>query len=310
MNGILNVDKPQGKTSYSIVALLKRLSGERRVGHAGTLDPLATGVLPVCLGQGTRVVEFLAESTKTYRAQIELGVSTDTYDAEGRIIEQNDPSGVTRALLESALGSFRGSIWQVPPMYSAVKYRGKPLYKLARSGVEVERTGRQAEIHHLELLDWRMPVATVEVECGKGTYIRSLAHDLGQVLGCGATLKSLVRTKYGPFTIEDAVTIAELENAFHHGYWQSFIQPIDTVLLHYAAIVVDEQTGRSIRNGNPLAIDAMNAGEQVLGCVEDTAASGKAVKRCRVYTSDGCLLAVLRYEPEEKQWHPEKVFAV
>ena len=171
MDGILNIDKPWGKTSFSIVAMVKRLSGERRVGHAGTLDPAATGVLPVCLGQGTRIIEFLVDMTKAYRAEIELGVATDTYDTSGQITRRGDLSGISQRQLESALSPFRGLIQQTPPMYSAIKYQGKRLYQLARAGIEVERQSRPTKIHHLELIDWQPPVATLEIVCDKGTYI-------------------------------------------------------------------------------------------------------------------------------------------
>jgi tRNA pseudouridine55 synthase len=307
VNGILNVNKPQGKTSYSMVALVKRLSGERRVGHAGTLDPLASGVLPICLGQGARAVEFLAEVTKVYRAQIELGVVTDTYDAEGTVTERKDPSEVSREQVTSALNLFLGRIQQVPPMYSAVKHQGKPLYKLARSGVQVERASRPVEVHRLELLDWQPPVVTVEVECGKGTYIRSLAHDLGQVLGCGATLKSLIRTRYGPFTVEESVSFPELEEAFRHGHWQPLLYPVDTALLHYQAVAVDDATGLAIKNGKHIVLEKAKS-QDVPHTETGSEAAVEDVNRCRAYTQDGYLLAVLRYEPEKGCWHPEKVF--
>ncbi|MEE9400279.1 MAG: tRNA pseudouridine(55) synthase TruB, partial [Dehalococcoidales bacterium] len=254
MDGILNINKPPGKTSYRIVALVKRLSGERRVGHAGTLDPMATGVLPVCLGQGTRVVEFLMDATKTYQAQIELGVATDTYDASGQVTQTGDPSGINREQLESMLASFLGVTMQTPPMYSAVKHRGQRLYELAREGIKVERKSRPTKIHHLEITDWEPPLVTVEVVCGKGTYIRSLAHDLGQSLGCGANLKNLIRSRYGPFSVKTAVTIPELEDAFGHGYWENFVHPIDSVLLHWRAVVVNEATENAIRNGVPVSL--------------------------------------------------------
>ncbi|MDP2731302.1 MAG: tRNA pseudouridine(55) synthase TruB [Dehalococcoidales bacterium] len=235
MDGILNIDKPAGPTSFRIVSLVKRLSGERRVGHAGTLDPMATGVLPVCLGKGTRIIKFLIDNPKTYRAEIELGISTDTYDAEGRITRQDDPSGINRDQLESELNSFLGLIYQVPPMYSALKFQGKPLYKLARAGITVERKSRPVKIHQIELIDWQPPIATIEVVCGRGTYIRSLAHDLGQNLGCGAYLKSLVRLRYGLFDIREAVSFLQLEDAFRCGDWQRFIYSVDSVLLHEEA---------------------------------------------------------------------------
>jgi len=294
VDGILNINKPRSNTSFSIVAMVRRLTGERRVGHAGTLDPEATGVLPVCFGQGTRVIEFLVDSTKSYRADIALGVSTDTYDASGKITYEGDTSHISRERLEASLASFCGSIWQTPPMYSAVKHRGKPLYKLARAGIEVERKSRLAQIYHLELLNWQPPVVTIEVVCGKGTYIRSLAHDLGQLLGCGANLKSLVRQRCGPFDIKDAVSIAQLEDAFRYGYWQNLVYPIETVLSKLAAIIVDDDDSRAIRNGRPI-----DYAEQ------DFPSSGK---RCRAYTSDGCLIGVLRFDSETGQWQPEKVF--
>jgi tRNA pseudouridine55 synthase len=293
VDGILNIDKPQGITSYRVVSLVKRLSGERRVGHAGTLDPMATGVLPVCLGQATRVVEFLADASKSYRAEIELGLTTDTYDASGRVIQQMEPSRIQREQVEAALASFRGVIRQTPPMYSAVRHRGRKLYELARAGITVERKSRPATIYSLEMLDFQPPVITIEAECSKGTYIRSLAHDLGQILGCGAILKSLVRLSHGPFDIKDALSVPQLEDAFRHGYWEHYIYPADHVLSAWPAVVVDEATEQIIRNGVPVALPLEPSGGH----------------RCRTYTADGDFLGVLRFEPQKGQWHPEKVFA-
>ncbi|MBA7476501.1 tRNA pseudouridine synthase B [subsurface metagenome] len=289
MNGILNINKPEGRTSFSIVAMVKRLSGERRV------------------GQGTRVVEFLVEASKVYRAQIELGVATDTYDASGKITQQGDPSGISQGQLESALGSFRGLIQQTPPMYSAVKYHGKRLYKLARAGIRVERKSRPVKIHTLELLDWQPPVATVEVVCGKGTYIRALAHDLGQALGCGANLKSLIRLRCGFFDIKDAISVSQLEDAFHHGYWQHLVYPIDTVLLHYSAIVVSDATGRTIRNGGHLVLNHGDSSYRTDFREQHSLVSPYFKNRCRVYTGGGCFLGVLYFNPETGQWQPEKI---
>jgi tRNA pseudouridine55 synthase len=295
LDGILNINKPPGKTSFSIVARVKRLSGERRVGHAGTLDPAATGVLPVCLGRGTRVIEFLVDTTKTYRAQIELGTATDTYDSSGQITQEGDLSGINQEQLESTLDSFRGSIQQTPPIYSAVKHHGRPLYELARAGIKVEPKSRLAKIHRLELIAWHPPVATVEVECGKGTYIRSLAHDLGQSLGCGAHLKSLVRLRCGLFDIKSAVSLAQLEDAFRYGYWQHFVYPLDIVLLNLSAIVANNATEDTIRKGGSLVL-------------EDSDINGyPGQNQCRAYTLDGRLLGVLQRDSEEGQWHPKKV---
>ena len=298
MDGILNIDKPAGKTSYSIVAMVKRRSGEKRVGHAGTLDPDATGVLPVCLGKGTRVVEFLMDTTKTYVARIELGTTTDTYDSSGRITSQGDPSGINQNQLESALNAFRGHIRQTPPMYSAIKHKGKPLYELAREGIEIERKSRPVTVHRLEITTWEPPVVSVEVECSKGTYIRSLAHDLGQSLGCGAHLKSLTRARCGLFDIKDAISIPQLEEAFQHGYWEHFLYPIDTALKHYEAAVVNDDTAEIIRKGSPVVLEqSNNRGEN--------GSSGQ--KYCRAYTLDGQFLGVLCHIPEKGVWQPKKV---
>ncbi len=308
MDGILNINKPLGRTSFSIVATVKRLSGERRVGHAGTLDPQATGVLPVCLGQGTRVIEFLMDSTKVYRAEIELGIATDTYDASGKITQQGDPSGISQDRLESALSSFCGLIHQMPPIYSAVKYQGKPLYHWARAGIAVERRSRLAKIHRLELLDWRMPVVTLEVTCGKGTYIRSLAHDLGQVLGCGAHLKSLSRLRCGLFDISDAISVSQLEDAFRYGYWQQYIYPIDCVLSNLTAIVVSDDAGQDIRNGRPLFLKDSDGDRGTSYLKQPIPEGSSSENHCRAYALDGRFLAVLRFNSEKGQWQPEKVF--
>ncbi|MFC2072120.1 tRNA pseudouridine(55) synthase TruB [Chloroflexota bacterium] len=307
MDGILNINKPWGKTSFSLVAMVKRLSGERRVGHAGTLDPEATGVLPICLGRGTRVVEFLVDTTKAYRAEIELGVTTETYDASGRIIQRGDPSGVNLEQLESALASFCGLIWQTPPMYSAIKRQGKPLYQLARAGITVERKSRLVKIHDLELVDWQPPVATVEVVCGKGTYIRSLAYDLGQTLGCGAHLKGLIRLRCGLFDISDAVSVPQLEDAFRYGSWQHFIYPIDSVLSHWPAMIVNDDARQGISNGRSLVLGNGEGSEGNSYLEQHIPAGSSSENRCRVYALDGCFLGVLRFNPERGQWQPEKV---
>ena len=299
MDGILNINKPPGKTSFSIVSLVRRLSGESRVGHGGTLDPAASGVLPVCLGQGTRVIEFLLNAPKAYRAEIEFGAATDTDDATGKIVSRGDPSGISRKNLLSALNSFRGLISQIPPMYSAVKYGGKPLYKLARQGIEVERKSRQRRIYSLELKSWQPPLATIEVECERGTYIRSIARDLGQLLGCGAHLRNLLRLRCGSFSLEDAVSLSQLEDSFRNGYWQELVYPIDSVLSHLAAVVVvvDDATEKNIRNGRSLALD---------GALDGDDSSGD---RCRAYSRDGSFLGVLKFNSKTGQWQPEKVFS-
>lgn len=294
MDGILNINKPAGRTSFSIVAKIRKLSGERRVGHAGTLDPDASGVLPVCLGQATRVTEFMVNTTKTYRARIELGRATDTYDGSGQVTYEGDTGDINRRQVQAALEAFRGSIEQVPPMYSAVKYRGQPLYKLARAGITVARRKRTAVIHRLELISWRRPVATAEVECGKGTYIRSLAHDLGQNLGCGAFLKSLVRTRCGIFGIEDAIPLVQLEEAFQKGDWREHLLPVDSVLQDLPAVVFDKDREKAFKTGR-----AIIPGEDEI--------KDSGYRYCRAYSGDGRFLGVLRRSRSCSAWEPEKV---
>jgi tRNA pseudouridine55 synthase len=293
IEGILNINKPQGKTSFSVIALVRRLTGEKRVGHAGTLDPMATGVLLVCIGQATRLVEYLMNTTKTYRAEIELGITTDTFDAEGKITKKADASGITRKQLETAISAFHGEITQIPPAYSAVKYHGKPSYKLARAGIAVVLNKRLARIDRIELIDWRMPVVTIEIDCGKGTYIRSLANDLGQMLGCGAYLRNLVRLRYGIFGITESITIDELEKACQVGYWERLLYPMDSILTGLPAVVVGQEGERSICNGIAVPLD---------GCSSDGL--------CRAYNQCGNLLAVIRFDREKGLWQPEKVFGV
>jgi tRNA pseudouridine55 synthase len=287
MDGILNVNKPAGITSYDVVAKIKRLSGERRVGHAGTLDPAATGVLPVCLGRATRVVEFIMGSPKTYLAVIELGVNTDTYDASGTVTSRSDYSCVSRKLVETALDSFRGDIQQAPPMYSALKYGGRPLYELAREGRNIERPSRIVSIQSLAVIEWEPPRFTLEVTCGRGTYIRSLAHDLGQALGCGAHLVSLARTRYGPFDIRAAVALPQLES----GDWQHFLYPADFVLQDLPAVTLNDTRVAAMKNGQILDLGGI---------------SPAGAELCRAYAEDGRLLGILRRLNEEK-WQPEKV---
>lgn len=295
ISGILNVNKPEGKTSFSVVAWLKLLTGEKHVGHGGTLDPMATGVLPICFGQGTRVVQFLTDGSKGYLGRIELGVVTDTFDGEGKIIQRKDLRDVTVSQIEHALAAFRGSIEQIPPVYSALKYRGRRAYELARAGVSVELRPRKVEITNIELIDCKLPFITIKVECGKGTYMRSLAHDLGQYLGCGAYLKNLVRLKCGPFFIEDALSVSQIEDAFHQGTWKELLHTVDSPLLDWRAAIIDKGNELAIRNGRSLSL-----GEGQLPSEE----------YCRAYSPDGHFIAVLRFLSEEKLWHPEKVFSI
>jgi tRNA pseudouridine55 synthase len=295
LDGILNINKPPGITSFGAVARVKRLTGLRRAGHAGTLDPDAVGVLPICLGKATRIVEFLMDATKVYRAGIELGKATDTFDGSGKVTYQGDASSIDINKLEQALAAFRGDIRQTPPMYSALKHKGQPLYELARAGVTVERKSRAVKIYRLELIAWQPPLVTLEIECSKGTYVPSLANDLGEALGCGAYLKSLARTRYGIFDISEAISLAELEEACKKGEWEQYLYPADSVLQDMPAITVDEEGEAALKTGSPLKREA-DAGDDTRG------------KYRRAYSNDGRFLAILTRDKDSGLWRPKKVF--
>jgi len=300
ISGIFNIDKPAGWTSFQVVSLVRRLSGVRRVGHAGTLDPSATGVLVVCLGQATRLTEYMMAATKAYRAEVRLGITTDTLDATGTPVSQADPSNIDRQQVEEALTAFVGEIDQVPPMFSALKHGGEPLYRYARAQRQVERQARRVTIHRLQLLTFQPPLATIEVECGKGTYIRALAHDLGQRLGCGAHLAALARLKVGPFTLDDACSLPELEAAFQEGRWQSLLHPADAALLSWPAVTLSEAQERAVRFGQSLTADSLDP---------SPAQAVESGQPCRAYSPRGQLLAILRYDADALLWRPAKVFA-
>ncbi|MBV8821973.1 MAG: tRNA pseudouridine(55) synthase TruB, partial [Ktedonobacteraceae bacterium] len=199
MDGIFNINKPTGMTSHDVVAKIRKLLKQKRVGHAGTLDPAASGVLPICVGQATRVAEYLSESGKAYEAHIVFGITTDTYDADGTVVHTADTTQLSLEQIEVALQHYLGFQMQMPPLYSAIKLQGQPAYKRVRAGEQVTLEPRPIEIYQLRLLSWQNPHLTLAVECSKGTYIRSLAHDLGTHLGCGAHLAALTRTRSGPF---------------------------------------------------------------------------------------------------------------
>lgn len=213
MNGVLVVDKPKGITSFDVVREVRRALGVRKVGHTGTLDPMATGVLPVCIGEATKIAQFLTEATKAYDAVLKLGVTTDTLDAEGRTLETRPVPRLSAAALESILARFRGPLEQVPPMYSAIKVGGKRLYELARAGEEIERAARLVTVFQLTLRDFSADTVSLSVKCSKGFFVRTLAADIGEALGCGAHLIALRRTQSGPFGLERAVPLSEVVSA-------------------------------------------------------------------------------------------------
>ncbi|MHB1355976.1 MAG: tRNA pseudouridine(55) synthase TruB [Anaerolineae bacterium] len=255
-SGILNLAKPRGYSSHDVVNHLRRLTDERRIGHAGTLDPLARGVLVMCIGQATRLSEYIASGRKTYLATLRLGEETDTWDAEGRVIATHPWQGVQRATMEQALITFNGAIQQIPPMFSAVKHNGKALYKLARKGIVIEREPREVTIDSVEIVSWEPPSVVLRIACSGGTYIRAIAHDVGQALQVGAYLADLVRERSGSLTIETAVPLDELESAGNEG-WQRYLLPMQAGLGHLSGVSVDLGQESAIRQGRLIALPTM-----------------------------------------------------
>ncbi len=294
-DGIFNIDKAHGMTSMEVVRQVKRLTGQRHCGHGGTLDPEATGVLPVFLGQATRLMEYLIEGAKEYVATLRLGIATDTYDAAGQVTGERDASDVTRQALEAALESFRGVILQTPPMYSALKRQGRPLYELARQGIEVEREPRTVEISRLELTDWQPPLPTLSIQCSRGAYIRSLAHDIGLALGCGAHLAELRRNRTGAFCIEEAVTLERLREAVAEGRGQDLLLPVDYAVLHLKAVTLNPSEERIVLSGQAVGLSPRT----------HNAAHGETR---RAYGAGGRFLALLRFNQPVRLWEPHKVF--
>ena len=250
MNGIVIVDKPSGWTSQDVTARLRRVFGTRRIGHGGTLDPMATGVLPVFVGRATRGVEFFEHAEKTYEAVLRLGLTTDTEDITGAVLTRRE-ANVTRETLESALRGFRGEILQIPPMYSALKVDGQKLCDLARKGKEVERRPRPITIHELTLLDFTGETARLRVRCSKGTYIRTLCKDIGETLGCGGCMESLRRIAAGEYTIAEAIPLDRLLQAENPG---EYLRPVDTMFRNYPTVKLTPNQEKRCRCGNSFSV--------------------------------------------------------
>lgn len=289
INGFLNVNKPGGMTSHDVVAQIRRAHKqagiETKVGHAGTLDPLAEGVLVICLGYATRLSDYVMDSTKRYRAVVHAGVTTDTYDAEGEIRQTRDATHLTREHVETALRLFVGQIQQIPPMYSAIKQGGKKLYELARAGQTIERASRPVAIHAINLLDWNPPRFTLDVVCSAGTYIRSLAYDLGENLGVGAHLVGLTRTASGTFTLENAVA---LETLLNESNWQPYLIAPRQALAHYPSLDLTSDQAKELRFGRTIPRTSDVNLETVMAYLDDN------------------LVAIVQLQGE--RWQPVKVF--
>ena len=251
MNGIVIVDKPAGWTSQDVVSKLRGALHTRRIGHGGTLDPMATGVLPVFVGRATRGVEFFEHAEKTYEAILRLGITTDTEDISGTVLSQT-PVSVTRDAFESVLAQFRGEIQQIPPMYSALKINGQKLCDLARKGKEVERQSRAVTIFRLECLDFSGDTAKLLVHCSKGTYIRTLCKDIGEKLGCGGCMEALRRVSAGAYTIDEAIPLAQLVDCPNP---ETYLRPVDSLFTQYPAVNLTQKQTLRCRNGNSFTLD-------------------------------------------------------
>ncbi len=288
MLGLLNINKPSGITSHDVVNVVRRITGVRQVGHTGTLDPLATGVLIVLIGPATRLARYLSGVDKTYSAVVRLGETTSTYDAEGEVLLRR-PVTVGRAEIEVALEAYRGPLLQTPPMVSALKVGGKPLYKLARKGQEVERQPRQVTIHALTLEAWMPPELTLTVTCSAGTYIRSLAHDLGEQLGCGAHLVALTRTATGRFDLAESVTLEQLRALAEVDRLTEVLLPPDVAVVTLPGVTLTPEMERAVRYGQSIELpDAPIAAE------------------VRAHDADGSLVALL-IPAEDGRWRPTLV---
>ena len=256
-NGILNIYKENGYTSHDVVAKLRGIVKQKKIGHTGTLDPDAEGVLPVCLGKATKLCDMLTDRSKTYETVLLLGKTTDTQDISGTIIEEKETGYLTEERVRSCIEGYIGDYEQLPPMYSAVKINGKKLYELARQGIEVERKKRAVTIHHIYIQEISLPRVRMQVHCSKGTYIRTLCHDIGESLGCGGCMESLLRTRAGCFELSDCVRLGDVEAACAAGNLDKILRPADWVFEHLRAVEILEPYRNLAYNGNPFSLRQM-----------------------------------------------------
>jgi tRNA pseudouridine55 synthase len=289
ISGVLVVDKPVGLTSHDVVQIIRKGTNIRRAGHTGTLDPRASGVLVVLIGPAVRLSEYVSASDKRYQAVMALGASTDTYDADGTVTSTSAVE-VSESQFEEALTTFVGEIEQIPPPYSAVKVKGKKAYEMAREGEEVDLAPRKIKVYSLELLEWAPPEVVVDVYCSSGTYVRSLAHDLGEKLGCGAHLVGLRRTKSGRFTLRDAVPLRKLRDAFDTGNWYQFLIPAAEALSDWTSLELSHEQVESVRHGHRIQVDT-TMGEWIRGISEQ-----------------GELVALMEFDAGTNEYQPRKVF--
>lgn len=289
MSGVIVIDKPIGMTSHDVVQIVRKGTNIRRAGHTGTLDPRASGVLVVLVGPAVRLSEYVSASDKRYQAVIQLGTTTDTYDADGRVLSTTSVD-ISEKQFDDVLQSFVGQIEQVPPPYSSVKVKGRHAYDMARNGEEVDLEPRTINVYNLDLLEWAPPEAVIDVYCSSGTYVRSLAHDLGEKLGCGAHLIGLRRTKSGRFTLRDAVPLRKLREAFENDTWQNFIIPAAEALSDWPAIELTMEQLDIVRHGRRIPA------EPGVGPM------------ARAISEEGELIGLLELDAETQEWQPKKVF--
>lgn len=294
MDGVIVIRKEKGFTSHDVVAKLRGILHMKKIGHTGTLDPDAEGVLPVALGKATRLVDMITDKKKTYEAVMRLGVVTDTQDMSGTVLSQTTELSVTEEELCTVVSSFEGDYMQVPPMYSALKVNGKKLYELAREGKTVERKPRPVHFYEIEILDISFPLVRFRVTCSKGTYIRTLCHDIGEKLGCGAAMESLLRTKVGRFTLDDAITLAQTEEAVQEGTIESKILGIEEILAEYPRVCCTKEGDRLLANGNPL-VQALVDAQEKKGWI-------------RMCSSEGCFAGVYQWDEKRNRYFPVKMF--
>ena len=297
IHGVLNINKEKGFTSHDVVAKLRGIVGQKKIGHTGTLDPDATGVLPVCLGKATKLCDMLTDKSKTYETVMLLGKTTDTQDISGEILSEGSLDEIDNDAVIKCIGEFVGDYMQVPPMYSALKVNGKKLYELARQGIEVERKARPVVIHDIEILDVDLPHVRMEVFCSKGTYIRTLCHDIGQKLGCGACMEELIRTKVSRFELADSFMLQQVADMKEAGRLDEILVPIDAMFSDYEAVTLKKEFAAFAYNGNMFMPKHI--------CERITLTDGKQV---RVYDEDGTFIAIYAFCKEKWMFQIVKMF--
>ena len=297
IHGVVNIKKEKGFTSHDVVAKLRGIVGQKKIGHTGTLDPDATGVLPVCLGKATKLCDMLTDKNKTYETVMLLGKSTDTQDVSGTVLSEGSIKDIDDDAVKRCIGEFVGEYLQIPPMYSALKVNGKKLYELARQGIEVERKARPVVIYEINVIEMNLPRVRMEVSCSKGTYIRTLCHDIGQKLGCGACMEELVRTRVSCFTLSDSLTLSEIQELRDAERLEEVLVPIEKMFSEYQAVTIKKEFAAFAYNGNWFMPKHI--------CERIELDDGKQV---RVYDEEGHFIAIYAFNKEKYMFQIVKMF--